>query len=392
MQLQPIAPKSIILIAVALIAIVISIISFNQGSKTFGGDDIEYTHYNNYIIFKQSFYHLVNGEDLYQLYPSEHFDYYKYSPTFALFFGSIAWLPDFIGLILWNLLNMLVLYFAFLKLPFRSQKTMWLAAVFILIECITSLQNSQSNALITGLIIGAFLLFENKKTLLATLLIALTVYIKLFGLVAFVMVLFYPDKIKNIAYSFFWILLLAILPLIAISYNELIALYESWIELIKDDQSLSWGLSVMGWLYSWFGLVISKNLLIIIGAVLFCIPLFRIQQYKSYTYRILFLASILIWIVIFNHKAESPTFIIAVSGAAIWFFIQKQNIVNLILILLIVVFSIISPTDLFPRYLKDNWVNPYVLKAVPLIFIWIKLLIDQLSINFKSKETLLSEW
>jgi len=384
MRLKTLNPKNIILISVALIAITISVLSYFQGSKTFGNNEQEYTHFNNYLIFKQSFYHLIHGEDLYQLYPEEHYDLYKYSPTFALLFGSIAWLPDLMGLILWNLLNVLVLYFAFLKLPFPSNKTLWLAAVFILIECITSLQNSQSNALISGLIIGSFLLFENKKTFLATLLIALSVYIKLFGLVAFVLVLFYPDKVKNIAYSLFWILFLGILPLLLIPFSGLTALYESWLGLIRDDQSVSYGLSVMGWLYSWFGIIISKNLLILIGAVIFCIPLIRLKQFQHIQFRYLWLASILIWVVIFNHKAESPTFIIAVSGAAIWFFLQKQNYINLSLILLVLLFTILSPTDIFPKTIRNNLVNPYVLKAVPLIFIWMKLIYDQLHIDFNS--------
>ena len=82
--------------------------------------------------------------------------------------------------------------------------------------------------------------------------------------------------------------------------------------------------------------------------------------------------------VIFNHKAESPTFIIAVSGAAIWYFLQKHNIVNSVLILLVVFFTILSPTDLFPQSARNNFVNPYVIKAVPLILIWMKLIYDQL--------------
>ena len=383
--LKSLSSKAIILGLVVVIAISISAISYNQGSKTFGSDGHEYTHYNNYIIFKQSFNHLIQGQDLYKLYPEEHFDYYKYSPAFAVLFGPLAWLPDIIGLMIWNLINALLLYYAFLKLPFRSNKIMWFAAAFILIESITSLQNSQSNGLITGLIIGSFLLFENRKIALATLLIALSVYIKLFGIVAFALILFYPEKIKSIAYTFLWMVLLAVLPLIFISFSELMILYESWAGLIRDDQSISYGLSVMGWLYTWFGIEISKNLFIIIGAIIFCIPMIRIKQYRQPLFRYLFLASILIWVIIFNHKSESPTFIIAVSGAAIWYFLQQHKTENLVLLLLVLLFTILSPTDVFPRNLRNEFVNPYVLKVVPLILIWMKLIFDQLSINFNLK-------
>ena len=55
------------------------------------------THYNNYKIFKESYFHLIQNKDLYQLYPAEHFDYFKYSPTFSLLMAPIAYLPDLAG-------------------------------------------------------------------------------------------------------------------------------------------------------------------------------------------------------------------------------------------------------------------------------------------------------
>ena len=114
-----------------------------------------YTEYNNYIIFKNSFYHLLEGKDLYILYPNEQWDLYKYSPAFALFMGLIAWLPNIIGLIIWNVLNALVLLWAIKMLPFR-QRTISLLLWFVFLEMLTSIQSSQSNAMIAGLIIAAY--------------------------------------------------------------------------------------------------------------------------------------------------------------------------------------------------------------------------------------------
>ena len=74
-------------------------------------------HYNNYVIFRQSFFHLINGMDLYIYYPKESWDYYKYSPTFALFFGLFAIFPDVVGISLWNIVNVLVFLFAIYYLP-----------------------------------------------------------------------------------------------------------------------------------------------------------------------------------------------------------------------------------------------------------------------------------
>jgi hypothetical protein len=172
------------------------------------------THYNNFTIFRQAFFHLVQGQDLYKPWPAEHWDLFKYSPAFALLMAPLAAMPVFLGLLFWNLINATVLFFAFWKVPFRSDKIRLLALGFILIEMITSLQNSQSNCLITGLILFGFLSMEKRRIWLASLLIVLSAFIKIFGLMAVFLFLLYPGKIKALLYTILWTALLAILPLV----------------------------------------------------------------------------------------------------------------------------------------------------------------------------------
>lgn len=38
--------------------------------------------YNNYSVFRSSYFHLVQGKDLYIEYPSEHSDVFLYNPVF----------------------------------------------------------------------------------------------------------------------------------------------------------------------------------------------------------------------------------------------------------------------------------------------------------------------
>jgi hypothetical protein len=106
--------------------------------------------YNNYVIFKQSFVHLIAQEDLYRAWPSEHWDLYKYTPTFALFFGIFGAFPDLWGLIGWNLLNAGVLAAGVTALGALSQREQALGLLFLWPELLISLQNEQSNALIAG--------------------------------------------------------------------------------------------------------------------------------------------------------------------------------------------------------------------------------------------------
>ncbi len=347
------------------------------GSNDFHVKDLAYTHYNNYLIFKQSFFHLIHHKDLYQLYPLEHFDYYKYSPSFALLMAPMAVLPDLAGLFIWNLLNASVLLFALVKLPVWNPKYKYFLLIFVLIELITSLQNSQSNGLIAGLLVFAFIFLERRNIAIASLFIVLTVFIKLFGIVALALFIFYPNKWKSVLYTIGWFVLLALLPLVVCNVQELITQYKSWFYLLANDHTASIGFSVAGWLKTWFNINV-KDSITIIGGVLLLIPLLKYKYYNQLQFRLLFLASVLIWVVIFNHKAESPTFIIAVTGIVIWFSCQKLKTENLILLIIAFIFTTLSSTDLFPRSIRTEYMYPYVVKAVPSILIWIKIITEML--------------
>lgn len=363
-----------VLLVYIAIAVLASLGEYLKGVKVFDGR--EYTHYNNYLVFKQSFFNLVTGKDLYILYPDIVWDYFKYSPTFALLMAPFAMLPDMIGLILWNLLNALVLFFAVKYLPGKEDKTKALILWFIALELLTSIQNSQSNGLLAGLLVFSFVFFERRNVLLASLFIVLSFYIKLFGIAAAVLFLLYPDKLKFIAYSVLWFILLGILPLLAVSPEQLIFLYRSWANLLASDQAVSYGLSVMGILQSWFHLMPPKYLVLGLGTILLLLPFLNLRSYGNFQFRNLLLASLLIWVIIFNHKAESPTYIIAMAGVAVWYFTQPKRVINLVLLLLALALTSLSPTDLFPRYLRDHLFSPYKLKALPVILVWVKIQSD----------------
>jgi len=323
-----------------------------------GKEEYSFTFYNNYLTFKNSFKHLIENKDLYIRYPKEHDDLYKYSPTCAVFFGIFYALPDTVGLLLWNVLNAIVLLISVYYLPHLPIKTKGLILISILIELMTCMQNEQSNGLICGLIILAFGLLERGNYFAAVFCIVFATYMKLFGIVALSLFIFYPGKWKLAFYTLFWSSLLFIVPLTVVSFPQLEFLYSSWGRLLSTDHSASVGFSVAAWLKSWFSIDINKTLITLAGAALFC--------------------SVLIWVVIFNHKAESPTFIIAMTGAAIWFFSRPLTPVNLILFLLAFVFTSLSPTDIFPRELKAGFFFTYAIKAVPCIFIWFRILYEQL--------------
>lgn len=340
-----------------------------------------YTHYNNYIIFKNSFEHLTSNKDIYKSYPEEHWDLYKYSPTFSFAMGFFAFFPDAIGLALWNLLNALILCIAVYSLPKLNLKQKGLTLLICIFELMTSMQNSQSNALMAGLLILSFAFMEKDKLLLATFCIIASVYIKIFGIVGIALFLFYPNKMKAVFYSFLWMMVFFCLPLLIISFQQLVFLYQSWGNMLANDYQSAYSLSVVGIINTWFNLDINKNLVLIPGCLLFLVPFLFRKNYRELTFRIFALASVLIWIIIFNHKAESPTFIVAMIGICIWYFASPFSRTNLALFLFAFILTSLSATDLFPKFIRVTYVKPYALKALPCVMIWVKIVYDMVRYN-----------
>jgi hypothetical protein len=219
---------------------------------------------------------------------------------------------------------------------------------------------------------------------MAAFCVVFSVFIKLFGIVGFALFLFYPKKWKLILYTTVWIIILFLLPLLVVDFQQLKLLYLSWGNMLQADHSGSYGFSVMGWLQSWFGFAANKLSVVAVGVILFLLPLMRFNLYKNYLFRILTLSSVLLWIVIFNHKAESPTFIIAMAGVSIWFIIGDKNLLNSILFIAAILFTSLSPTDIFPRFLRDEYVIPYSLKVFPCIMIWLAILFKMIVIKNES--------
>ena len=370
--------RRLIIIIYILFALIAGTQSYLQKNKRFQEGGREYTHYNNYKIFKQSYFHLIEGKDLYKEYPEEQWDLFKYSPSFPVFFGLFSHFPDILGINLWNLLNALILLFSIISLPSLDIKKKHFILYFILIEMMTSLQNQQSNTLIAGLLIFAFGFLEKDKYMLSSLFIVLSIFIKLFGIVFILLYFLYPKRWKLFLFSGFWFIIIFFLPLIHINFTQLKDEYIYWYHCVQNDQSISYGMSVYGWLKTWFDLNIPKVNTLFAGMILLLIPFLKVKNIKDVNFRLMLLSSLLIWIVIFNHKAESPTFIIAMSGIAIWYSDQKNSLINLILIIACFILTSLSPTDIFPRNVRESYISPYVLKAVPCIFIWFKLTYDML--------------
>ncbi len=366
-------------------AAIITLQNVLLGENHFWGK-LTYTFYNNFIIFRNSFSHLIHDQNLYTIYAGEYADLYKYSPTFAVFMAAFYFFPDWLGLFLWNFAGLFVLCFA-LKSFISEKKAFFIALVFILPELILTTQNSQSNALLAGLLLLAFQALEKQKKGLAAALIVSTIFIKLFTAVAFLLFLFYPGRLKSAFYVFIWTLVFACLPLICVSPASLIQQYQNWLLMLQSDESISTGLSVYGILEGFHLLAFNKDILLAFGLLLLLLPEIKFSKWKDGLYRQNYLFFIFLWIVLFNYKAESPSYIIVMVGCALWIYFNGLTKSRLTLVILCFVFSSLMYTDLCPKFFRDAVIRPYHVKAIFPTVIMVFMFSDLLSEKKKLKET-----
>lgn len=322
---------------------------------------------NVFLTFRTSWYNLADGRDLYQLNPG-HYDYYKYSPTFALLFAPFALLPLTAGLLIWTAANAGTLYWSLGKI--LSGEMLLAARGLVFLDAVGSMQNAQSNVLSAGLMVLAFAELERRREFSAAVAVTLGTLIKIFPIAAAAFAVFRPFRVPRFA---LWGLLCGAIglaaPLLVVPPDQLMELYRSWGALSKTD-ALTRGYSVMEFLERLFRQGWPNGPIQLIGAAILLAPLRRYWVYGNERFRLFFLASVLMFCVIFNHKAESPTFIIATTGVVIWFATARRTTLDIAAFVFFLIGTTLSSSDVMPEALQEGFFEPYRFKTVPVLVVW----------------------
>ncbi|MFD2871624.1 glycosyltransferase family 87 protein [Mucilaginibacter ximonensis] len=340
--------------------------------------------HNNYFVYKYNFYHVIHQQNLYACYPAQYFDMNHYGPIFAYIIGPFALMPDAAGVVLWVMFTAGMLLLAIQKLPVKEDNK----RIIILLcahELMTSAANVQINPLIAALILFSYIFIKNGNDFWAALMIALGTFIKLYGIVAIAFFFFSNNKLKLIGSFVLWSAVLFVLPMLISSPSFIIQTYHDWFKDLQGKNltniaSTREDVSVMGMARKMAFPNMSNLVVLIPGIVLFALSYIRTNLFNNLNYQLLIVASTLIFPVIFSTGSESPTYIIAFVGVAIWFINAERPFSKLDIGLIIFAFILtsLSPSDLFPRYLKDHYVMPYALKALPCFLIWLKIIYEAL--------------
>lgn len=285
--------------------------------------------HTTFKIFRQSFWHLVDDINLYAHYPAEQgaaaVDLFKYSPTAAMLFMPIALPPYWLAMLMWSVVSALAMCLVLERLlgRERGRVAQWL----LLPEVFATLEAVQSNALITVLMIAGFIALEERRQLRAAIAIVTATALKIYPAATLVLALFHPRRWRFAAVTAGVALIELLMPLLVTPPSTLVQQYRWWFATETYDASdLAFGESVMKVMRQWFHLTWPNWPVQLLATLVLLTPLLlRRERWGDASFRRTALASLLVFAVIFNHQAERPSFVIAVTGAVIWYLTSPRG-------------------------------------------------------------------
>ncbi|MFY9465451.1 MAG: glycosyltransferase family 87 protein [Sediminibacterium sp.] len=323
---------------------------------------------DNYDCFKASWFHLIGNLDLYLMYPQEYHTEYNYSPFFAFMMGAFAYFPNGVGIVLWNIVNTIPFLVAVHLLPVSTRNKVFLLW-FCLVEFITAAESVQTNSNVAAFIMLVLIYQQKEKTTWSAFFLVFGFFFKIYVLTAGVFFLCYNKKGSFILKSIGWALVFLGLPLLVVSPDQLLFLYQSWIARLQAQSERN-SMSIIGVIGDYFPNAVPQAWIVLTGTFAMLLVLLKKEVYRNLQFRLLYLAGILLFTVVFNPGVESPSYIIGVAGVALWYTNKDRQSWHGWIMVLVFVFTCLSPTEVFPGYIKDHFLKPWHVKAIPCIIVW----------------------
>lgn len=350
--------------------------------------------HNNFLIFRSTFWHAWQGLSLYAEYPMEHWDTNHYGPLFALLFAPFAVVPEWLGLLMWCVALTLLLYIAVRRSLFTDRQqvfVLWFCAH----ELLTALYMQQFNIAIAAILLLSFFLIEQERDAEAAFFIVVGTLVKLYGVVGLAFFLFSRHKLKLVLSLVGWGVILFVVPMVLGGPDYIVSQYAEWYHSLvgKNDANLfapHQNISLLGMVRKISGSAAYSDLwLILPGMLLFALPYLRRNQYRFMAFRQTILASVMMFVVLFSTGSESSGYIIALVGVVVWYTCVpwRRTGWDVALMVFAFVLTSLSPSDLFPAYLRKEWVQPYALKALPVTLVWLKLCYEICTKNYAEPAT-----
>jgi hypothetical protein len=292
-------------------------------------------------------------------------------------FAPISVLPETLGIVLWDALNTMLLAVAIVRLLPDRRGDVVLTLTFL--EMFGSMQHSQSNSLLAALVILAFLALEAERPIRAAIALAIGTAVKIFPIAGAAMALAHRRRLRFALALGIGLAVVLALPFLAVTPHEVQAQYASWITLLPrdavSDTIAGRGMHTGGvpeLAHLWFGVRSSPFIIEVGGAVLLVLPLCaRWKQWADPDFRLRFLCSLLVFLVIFNHRSESPSFVIAMVGIAIWYAASVPDALTISMMAATFIIVSLGASSAVPNAVRVGVVMHYRLKTLPCVIAWL---------------------
>lgn len=324
--------------------------------------------YANYLVYTDSTLDFWNGINPYtQEFVDAHHRYFLYTPVFSVLYYPIALLPRWLGPFVWNLGNYTLFTLSAFTLPKQYDAYKTKIFLFLLLVLEQSVFPFQFNIVVAYIFLFSFTLLEKGRGFWAVLLIMLSTTTKVYGIVELLLLFCYKKPFRHLAYAFLLGILLLMLPALKVGISGLPACYENWWNMLTIHQTDTYFASL---LYAWplRYLLSSYRIiqLVTVGAVIvlfFC----KYKQWQDFRFRAVTLGVLMGWIIVFGDSSETHTYLIALSGYMLWYWLQERHtLLDRCLFWGMIVFFGIIPVDLFVpasvhRFVNDTlYINVYL--------------------------------
>ncbi len=352
---------------------------------------------NNYLIYKGVYFHTLAKKNLFNFYPQEYADKNHYGIVFSLIIAPFTFLPDWLAVLCYQALQLFGLNYVIRKLPISIPKQNALL-LFLLFEAISNCQNVQFNTFIAFIMVGAYVWIYKHDEFKAAFVTMLGFFVKLYGIVALGLFFFVKRKPKYILYLVLSSIIIYFIPLLVTDLKFINQSYIDWYVELQSKNGTNSELDNIHQNMSALGIFmkVTRNstfnlLYIVIPAfVLQIIPMIRYKLFQNNVFQMHYLASLMMFIILFNTATESSTHIIGATGVGIWWLNQKNYKSTKMLVFIAFVFFLgtISTTDLVPHYFNVEIVRKYSLKAFPYLIVWciciFQLVLEKFTLKTKS--------
>lgn len=346
---------------------------------------------NNYHIYTGVFKHFIDQASLYGECPELYLDMNHYGIIFGLLIAPFAMLPDFWGLMLWMITGTLFLYFAISRLPIARK---WQSIIMLLSlnELYTAVAYQQFNIATVALIMLTFIAIERCRESSAALAIVVGTFVKLYGVVGLAFFFFVKRKVRFILYLLLWSVVLFCLPMLMSSPEYVLSQYTGWFEALQSKNGTNMfavyqNISILGVVRKISADASYSDLWIMCGGlILFLLGYLRTKQYKNLNFRLMILASVLLFIPLFSSGSEGCSYIMAIVGVGIWWAATPLGRGWVAWTLLALVLFASFAGNLLPRELYVDYFRAYALKALPFMFVWLRASYEILFCNFATDE------